>query len=458
MPKKRTKGKPKRRGNKSNIRTDDLPDLSTLSLAEETSICNNHGLDCLQTRSPIRLSMIRFQRECIDEALVKYADKKASFIFVMFEGWLEGCCTAGDLATVHLRKDEINKFLNRFISWGTDYLLKGEDFKGEALNKALKEGAYTNPYTTLACSLAMIAFVISEYSAERHGTFQSYIVALDSMEMIQRTEYNYLSLLASNEREVARFFSSITQCSCISSELTCPHGFPTPPEDDPIHIFRRTYTRAIIEEVKTKKAEEKATESTTIKGVTTIQENICVQLHEKGLSHLWNNEERAKRISSWLVSFGTECIHEDDEEWWTAAVTAICIKTLELTGNLSMRFKKETYSDILATNKWISSQQELAKFIIDSSGDPKRELAKFFTQRNGCSCLKQKYKAIKADQPKQGRCGKCNEVKDRVKLMLCQGCKVMNYCSKECQRADWDRHKEGCRTLVELSGHKDSKV
>jgi len=39
-----------------------------------------------------------------------------------------------------------------------------------------------------------------------------------------------------------------------------------------------------------------------------------------------------------------------------------------------MRFKKETYSDILATNKWISSQQELAKFIIDSSGD-QRELA-----------------------------------------------------------------------------------
>ena len=100
MPEKRTKGKPKRRANKASNKgadkSDDLPDLSTLSFAEETSNCNNHGLDCLQTRSPIRLSMIRFQRECIDESLVKHSDKKASYHFVMFEVWLEGCCLTGD--------------------------------------------------------------------------------------------------------------------------------------------------------------------------------------------------------------------------------------------------------------------------------------------------------------------------------------------------------------------------
>lgn len=236
--------------------------------------------------------------------------------------------------------------------------MKGEDFKGEALNKALKEGAYTNPYTTLACSLAMIAFVISEYSAERHGTFQSYIVALDSMEMIQRTEYNYLELMRSNEREVARFFSSRVQCSCIPSELTCPHGFPTPPSpEDPMHIFRREYTRGLIAEAG--------------KGlvITDIHENICERLHEKGLSHLWDNEEKAKRISSALVSFGTECIHEDMEEWVTAAIIAISVKTLELTGRLSIRWDNEIYSDAQARHKWVTSQPELAKFIVDSAGD-----------------------------------------------------------------------------------------
>lgn len=463
MPKKRTKGKPKRRTNKSKNGTDksdDLPDLSALSLAEEKSICNNHGLDCLQTRSPIRLSMIRFKRECIDEALVKYADKKASFIFVMFGGWLEGCCTTGDLSTIHLRKDEINKILNRFISWSTDYLLKGEDLKGKAL-KAMKEEmkkeeskpvdrAYTSPYTTLACSLAMTALVISEYCAESHGSFQSYMGALDQMEMIQRTEYNYLELLANNEREVARFLSSKTQCSCIPSELTCPHGFPTPPSaEDPIHIFRRSYTRALIDALKKKKEDTVLTE---------IHESICDRLHEKGLTHLWDNEEKAKRISSALVSFGTECIHEDVEEWSTATIIAISVKSLELTGRLSMRWNKELYPDVQARHKWVTSQPELAKFIIDSAGDTKRELAKFFTRRNGCSCLKQKYKDIKADQPKKGQCAKCSEVKDRAKLMLCQGCKVTNYCSKKCQRADWANHKQYCRTIAEMSGYEKNQV
>ena len=99
MPEKRTKGKPKRRANKASNKgadkSDDLPDLSTLSFAEETSNCNNHGLDCLQTRSPIRLSMIRFQRE-LDESLVKHSDKKASYHFVRFGGWLHGRCLTGD--------------------------------------------------------------------------------------------------------------------------------------------------------------------------------------------------------------------------------------------------------------------------------------------------------------------------------------------------------------------------
>lgn len=154
-------------------------------------------------------------------------------------------------SSVNLRKDEINKILNRFVSWGIDYLLKGENLKGEAPkeqeNKPV-DRAYECPYTTLACSLAMIAFIISEYSSDSHGT------------------------------------------------------------------------------------------------------------------------------------------------------------------------------------------------------------------RNGCSCLKQKYKDIKADQPKQGQCGKCSEVKDRAKLMVCQGCKVMNYCSKKCQRADWANHKQYCRTIAEMSGYENNQV
>ena len=31
--------------------------------------------------------------------------------------------------------------------------------------------------------------------------------------------------------------------------------------------------------------------------------------------------------------------------------------------------------------------------------------------------------------------------------LRCSQCKQANYCSKECQRADWKKHKKQCRTL-----------
>ena len=33
------------------------------------------------------------------------------------------------------------------------------------------------------------------------------------------------------------------------------------------------------------------------------------------------------------------------------------------------------------------------------------------------------------------------------KLFTCAGCRIVRYCSKACQRADWDGHREECRTI-----------
>ncbi|KAI0654785.1 hypothetical protein C8Q70DRAFT_471535 [Cubamyces menziesii] len=56
-------------------------------------------------------------------------------------------------------------------------------------------------------------------------------------------------------------------------------------------------------------------------------------------------------------------------------------------------------------------------------------------------------------QPYQGpngkpMCARCRkEESPTTKLKRCTGCSVTMYCSKECQRGDWNMHKLGCRSL-----------
>ena len=37
-----------------------------------------------------------------------------------------------------------------------------------------------------------------------------------------------------------------------------------------------------------------------------------------------------------------------------------------------------------------------------------------------------------------------------TKLQCCAACRVVNYCSKECQKTDWKRHKAECKPRTEL--------
>jgi len=50
--------------------------------------------------------------------------------------------------------------------------------------------------------------------------------------------------------------------------------------------------------------------------------------------------------------------------------------------------------------------------------------------------------------PKTGICICCEKEKERVALSVCSRCMIMQYCSRECQVADWPTHRKECDSYV----------
>ena len=81
-------------------------------------------------------------------------------------------------------------------------------------------------------------------------------------------------------------------------------------------------------------------------------------------------------------------------------------------------------------------------------------LVSFYRKRIPCACLDEKYKEVKSVK-KMGLCYNpdCSQPggrMERSKMFCCTRCVVANYCSVECQRADWKRHKEFCAKAAEM--------
>lgn len=76
-----------------------------------------------------------------------------------------------------------------------------------------------------------------------------------------------------------------------------------------------------------------------------------------------------------------------------------------------------------------------------------RDLIKFFRKRISCSCLKEMHLEARESTPKMGGCFGCGKEKERVLLDVCSRCMVNQYCSRKCQVADWDKHRNDCDIL-----------
>ena len=77
-----------------------------------------------------------------------------------------------------------------------------------------------------------------------------------------------------------------------------------------------------------------------------------------------------------------------------------------------------------------------------------RDALKFYRKRTSCKCLKKLHLEARKNKPKMGLCWYCDKDMERVLLSLCSRCMVSQYCSRECQVADWPKHESVCDQFV----------
>ena len=78
----------------------------------------------------------------------------------------------------------------------------------------------------------------------------------------------------------------------------------------------------------------------------------------------------------------------------------------------------------------------------------RRDTLKFFRKRTSCKCLKKMHLEARKTNPKMGMCWNCNQEKERIHLSVCSSCMINQYCSTQCQVADWPRHERHCDIYV----------
>lgn len=89
---------------------------------------------------------------------------------------------------------------------------------------------------------------------------------------------------------------------------------------------------------------------------------------------------------------------------------------------------------------------EATKILIENGADPEMPAGNGLTplglaEAQNNALLK---KFLKSVIKSRYGCSICAKKKDECKLMLCSGCKIVYYCSKECQTSDWKDHKPVC--------------
>ena len=196
--------------------------------------------------------------------------------------------------------------------------------------------------------------------------------------------------------------------------------------------------------------------------ISSFMDQLCMNLQHKGMTasqtltnlfethrHIWNNESYRKIVLDILVRIGTNLLlvfnndFDEGDHTWTVciAMSVVLLEHYDGTDDIDSIINKR-----VVLTKWRDLEGKA------SSG--RRDCLKFFRKRITCKCLKKMHLEARR-LPKMGICWHCKVEKERVALSVCSRCMLDQYCSRECQVADWSIHESRCDIYVKANREGD---
>ena len=158
--------------------------------------------------------------------------------------------------------------------------------------------------------------------------------------------------------------------------------------------------------------------------------NEANDITQEKYQDIWHDVTKMELVQSSLVAISTQYILEDSIEQARGYASLAC----HFEQHLAVVLKED-----------LSSMNIIKMFELGVAD--KHTLVKYLMKHVPCSCLEDVYKEVKSI-PKVGLCcnRECgqNRIVERSTMLNCTRCRQANYCSRECQVADWPGHKEVC--------------
>ena len=155
----------------------------------------------------------------------------------------------------------------------------------------------------------------------------------------------------------------------------------------------------------------------------------------------WNNVSHRKMAINIMVRIGTNLMltKAGGQDYITDAIMVI------------ENYNGESDIDLVLARRSVASKLRVLAHVGSST---RRDELKFYSKRITCSCLKKMHSEARKTMPKLGECYYCKVEQARALLRVCSRCRITQYCSKECQVADWPNHVLECDAFVCANEHR----